>query len=223
MKKLLALGLALIMVATMSVVCFAEKGGFVYSPSVNPAPVVVDVEFPEDCPAELVVTPYVERDTLDDDALKDIQDAYEEIVNLEEDDDLYKSFEELAEELGIPVELLLISDLFDIDYTDCGEHDEHVPYSVKLSSDTFKNFVQLVHYKDGEWIPIPGATIDENNVLSFTYDDYGAFAVIVTSKGSPETGDNGIFIFCIVMMIVSAAGLVTIYAVSRRKSAAQSK
>lgn len=223
MKKLLALGMALIMVATMSVVCFAEKGGFVYSPSVNPAPEVEEYDFPEDCPAQIEVTPYVERDTLDEESLKDIEDAYKDILELDEDDDLYEILEKLAEELGVPVEMLLVSDLFDVDITDCDDHDDHVPYSLDLSSDTFKNFVQLVQYKDGEWVVVPGAKVDDNGVLSFTYDAYGVFAVIVDTSDtdSPSTGDNGIVIFCIVMMTVSAAGLVTVYVVARKKRAAQ--
>ena len=226
MKKLLAIVLTLSMVASLGLAAFAEKGGFVYSPSMNPAPVIVDQEHPDDdCSGKLSVTPYGERSTLDEGSCSELEQAYEDILGLGEGDDLYALIKKLAEEHGIPVDMLLVSDLFYMNYVDCEDGETHVPYSVKLSSDAFNNFVGLVHFEDGKWVSVDGATIDENGILTFSYDGFGAFAVLVDTSdaGSPVTGDNGIFIFCIVMMAVSAVGFVTVFAVAKKKKAVKGR
>ena len=76
MKKILAVVFAVIMVVSAGVMAFAQ-GGFVSSPSVNPAPVIVEVVYDEEsCEPRIVVTPYSERDTLDEEREEDMNEAY---------------------------------------------------------------------------------------------------------------------------------------------------
>ncbi|MBQ8696463.1 MAG: hypothetical protein IJ519_01980 [Clostridia bacterium] len=222
MKKLLALVLVVSMVAVLGIAAFAAKGGFVYSPSVNPAPTIEEQEHSDDdCPGELVITPYNERDELDEEARETFEDAYDEILNLSEDDDLYEIIEELAEELGVPAEDLLVSDLFDVSYINCDDTEGH-SYSVTLDSDTFDNFAKLVYYEDGKWLVVD-STLGDDGMVSFSYDKTGTFAVIVDTSEveSPVTGDNGFIVFCIVMMFVSAVGFTAVFVAAKKKNAAR--
>lgn len=209
MKKLFALTLAVLTISVMGISVFAAKGGFLYSPTVNPVPSIEDFEH-DDRPGEIVITPYGDRDDLDDESAKDLEDAYEDILNTKEGDDLY--------------ELLdgnLVSDLFNIGITGHDGNDDS-NYTVQLSSDTFKNFADLLHYQDGKWIKVDGATVNDKGYLTFTYDKTGTFAVVVGNSDvqSPVTGDNGFGVFCIVMMIVSAVGFAGASVAANKKSAA---
>jgi len=67
MKKLAILCLSVVMLLSLGLTVFAAPGGFVSSPSGNPAPELIDsVNKTEGCTAQLKITPYSERNTLDD-------------------------------------------------------------------------------------------------------------------------------------------------------------
>ena len=66
MKKALAIILSLVIVICAGVMAFAQ-GGFVSSPSGNDAPEIEEVSYEDgSCNPKIVVTPYKDRDTLDE-------------------------------------------------------------------------------------------------------------------------------------------------------------
>lgn len=186
MKKVLKVCLMLALVISMSANVFAAAGGFVSSPSGNIAPTVVKFE-PEnaDCTAELIVTPYIDRNTLSDDLLTLIEKAYSEISAT---DDLTKLTSELASKasaLGISADKLAVSDLFDVHVEGCRKHDDHVNFNITLKADTLKGFVALLHMsKDGTWEVVDNAKVTDDEYLEFTAESLTPFAVVV------ETGDT---------------------------------
>lgn len=224
MKRLIAFLLTLIMVATMGIVAFAEKGGFVNSPSANPTPKIEDYDCNGDCPSELVITPYSDRESLDPDEREDIENAYDDIINIEASE-LKDIIDGISKNSDIPSDKLLVSDLFNLGIEGCEDHAGHMPYKVELSSDAFENFAGLVNYKDGKWVEVKGVEFLDGNVISFSYDGYGPFAVIVdtTDSKSPVTGDNGVLILCAVIMAISAVGFVSVLVASKKKKAVQGR
>ncbi len=210
MKKLLAVILTIVMVMTLSLTVFAAPSGFVSSPSGSEGPILEDFEnADEDCESELELTHYGDRDELDDESREILEDAYESIVNASDLGELNKDLEDLAEKLGIPVEDLAVSDLFDISSSDCDGHSEHGEFTITLNDDDLKDFVGLMRYDGENWHLVDGARIsDDGTKLIFTSDEIGAFAIVTntgSSTVSPPTGDNFTWIYYVVVAAVVAA------------------
>jgi len=142
MKKVLAICLMMVMIVSLSATAFAAPDGFASSPSGNPAPIVISfTASDEDCTAQLVITPYSDRDELSDVILALFEKAYDTIA---ESDDLTELNEELAKiatEKGIDGKDLAVSDLFDIHVTGCDYHEEHRDFDIILAADTLSHFV----------------------------------------------------------------------------------
>lgn len=224
MKKVLVFMMTLVMAMALSVTAFAAPGGFVSSPSGNPAPELVDYfDSEEDCEEDPAITPYSERDELDDESKEDIEEAYDDIVKADDLGDLNEDLDKLAEENNIDSEDLAVSDLFDIDDVDCDDHDHNGPYTVKLSAETLENFVGLMQYDGEKWILVKGAKVDEDGNLTFTVDELTAFAVVVNTDPAsvtpPPTGYSSSWIY-ILMLVVSMVGLVVVAVASRTKEKA---
>lgn len=213
MKKIAVSLLALVLAVMMPLTAFAA-GSFLSSPSANAGNELVDYEFTDGCEAEIIITPYGERDTLDDEARKLLEEAYDQIAGTKNLGDLVEGLKELAEKAGIDVSTLAVSDLFNIGYKGCDDHGNHA-YSIKIKPDVLKNFFALMQYVDGKWIIIEGATVD-GEYLSFSSKYYGPVAIVV-STGDAKTGDSFPWIY-LVMMVVSAAGLAAVSVVYKKKA-----
>ena len=222
MKKVLAILLAMVMVISGSVMAYA-KGGFVSSPSGNEAPAIIEVIVDEDgCTAEIIITPYSERDELAKEAKEAMIAAYNEIAANPNLTNLCSALKAVADFLGILYENLAVSDLFDITV-----NRTHVPYpheycgkvTIVLKSETFNSFVALLHRNsDGTWEVVQDVIADaENNTITFSSGDFSPYAVVVdTSADSfPDTGEN-IFILAAVMF-VSAASLAIVLVSLKKK------
>ncbi len=213
MKKFLAVVFAVIMVVSAGVIAFAQ-GGFVSSPSVNPAPVIIEVVYDEgSCEPKIVITPYSERDTLDEKREEDIEDAYDEIAANEDLTNLCEALETVAAEKGVPVENLAISDLFDVTaYHNGNDHEYCGTIRVTLASETIKNFVALLHRnKQDSWEVVSDVIVHANeNAIEFSARDFSPFAVVVDiSKGHlPNTGEA--ILIPAIAMFVSAISLVVV-------------
>lgn len=217
MKKVLAICLMMVMVVSMSVSVFAAPGGFVSSPSGNPAPRIISFDPENDqCTAELVITPYGDRHDLSDTLRTMLEKAYNEIVD---SDDLTKLNAELANvaaEKNIEGKNLAVSDLFDIHVTGCDYHDEHVDFDIALAADTLDHFVGLLHMnKNGEWELVADARVTNNSEhLEFSVDSFSPFAIVVDTTvdggDAPQTGDNSMIHIYVILMAVSALALVVI-------------
>ena len=82
MKKLLAICLTIVMLMSFSVIAFAAPDNFVSSPSGQSAPEIIDFSVEsEDCYADLIITPYSERDDLPEEIREQFEKAYEQIVS----------------------------------------------------------------------------------------------------------------------------------------------
>ncbi len=218
MKKVLAIILAVILVASTAVVAYA-RGGFVSSPSGKPAPVIITIEFEDgSCKPEIVITPYSEIDELIEKKKQDMKAAYDEIAA---NTDLTKICAELravAEALKVKIENLAISDLFDLSAYHKIPHDYCGSIKITLSAETIKNFVALIHRKaDGTWENIQDVVVNEaENSITFSARDFSPFAVVVdTSSDIPDTGD--FLIIPAATMVISAVSLAGILISLKKK------
>lgn len=222
MKKVLAICLALVMLATISVTAFAELGGFVASPSGNQAPELISgTNESEDCEAGLVITAYGKKSELPEETRKKLEEAYDIIVETKDLSKLTAGVKAAADEAGVDVGNLAVSDMFDISATDCGSHEDHGHFDIAIKHEYLENFVCLLHYYNGEWRIVEDAKINDEGHLEFTEKDFSPFAIVVdTGAGSPQTGgnDNHIWIY-IAIMVVSATALYFIWKKSKKQRA----
>ncbi len=209
MKKIAVCLMAAVLVLTMSVSVFAA-GNFVSSPSVQDTPQLVDYVFVGDCEGELIVTPYSERDALDEDDKTLLEDAYQLIHDSED-------LTELFDGIKIPdgKDGLGVSDLFFVDYDGCDEHDDHNPYTATIKPEIIDNVAGVYVFVNGQWIAVDYKVDGENLVLTSNY--YGPYAIVVGTGDVPGTGDSFPWGY-LVAMVVSAAGLAVI-AVAFKKQA----
>ena len=115
MKKVVAICLMMVMVLSMSVNVFAAPGGFVSSPSGNPAPeVVIFAPSDDDCKGRLVVTAYGDRHDLSEALREMLEKAYDSIVNSDDLTKLNAELAKIAADRNIASTDLAVSDLFDI-------------------------------------------------------------------------------------------------------------
>lgn len=207
MKKLSVIVLAVLMLFSASLTAFAE-GGFVESPSLNPAPKIVEYKADsEECEAVIVITPYSKRNDLETSDMIEIENAYSEIKGANDITALNADLAAVAKKLGVASTELAVSDLFDLGYKsrDTTIHkSEHGYFTIKLKADTLKNFVGLIHFNDGKWELIENASIDENNDLVFKVNDFSPFAIVVKNANAPQTGDSSNIYLWVVLSVAAA-------------------
>ena len=187
-KRIIAITFAVLFALLMlPTAAFADV--FVASPSTVPAPTLDGFSSSNaDWKGELILTPYSQRSTLPDDLQKMIEDAAASIVNAPDVAALNSGITAIATSKGIKVADLAVSDLFDLRTT----IPDYGTATVKLSSDSFKNFVVLLHYNGTAWEIVKDASVS-GKTLTFSTDDFSPFAVVVNTKatnpGSPQTGE----------------------------------
>lgn len=222
MKKLFAIMLTVVLMMTATVSVFAAPGQFVKSPSKNAAPTLISFEKGnEDCTAELIVTPYKDRNTLPAELKTLIEKAYDDIVKADDLTTLNKDLAAVAAKLKLAGTDLKVSDLFDIRYEGCDDHDETHTFDIVLSADTLHRFVGLLHMdKNGEWELIQNAKVVNNGeALSFTVSDLSPFAIVVdtgTPSDSPQTGVVYNIAIYGTLMLVSAMAIVVLVVKSKK-------
>ena len=228
MKKVLAICLMIVMVVSMSVTSFAAPGGFVSSPSGNPAPTVVDFDPSNDnCTGWLVITPYGDREDLSDVLRSLLEKAYNDIVNSDDLTKLNAELAKIAADKNIEGQNLAVSDLFDIHVTGCDFHDGHFGFDITLDADKLSSFVGLLHMnKNGEWELVADAKVVNNNEhLQFSVDSLSPFAIVVDTTidggDAPQTGDNSMIYIYVVLMAASALALVTILLKNKKQRSFQ--
>lgn len=185
MKKIITFVLALTMVLASGILSFAAPAGFVESPSVD-TPYLISFENEDgECVAEIIVTPFVRIDELDDAKEQENRDAYDEIVN---NNELFANvLKSLAASKNIDAADLAVSELFDVSYYESAGHDEHGAFTITIKANNLENFVGLMHRYNGEWVYVDNAKAD-GDTLTFTVDDLSPFAIVVdTSDDAPIT------------------------------------
>ncbi len=219
MKKVLVLCLTAIMIASMCVCAFADSGLFVKSPSTNAKPTIEKFEpVTEDCTSDLKITAYADRATLSQDKKDALEDIYDAVAS--GDKEAFKDvFAKVAADKKADSKNFAISDLFDISQTGCDDHGDHKGFSIELSAETLKNFVALLHCKDGKWEVVADAKVSEDGkTLTFTVDSLSPFAVVVDSSKLPsDTSDNSNIALWV--MILSASALAVVLVALNKKRA----
>ena len=227
MKKVLVVCLIMVMVASMTLMVFAAPDGFVTSPSGRPGPGVISfVPRDTECTAELVITPFGERIELSAVLRALLEKAYNEIINSGDLTQLNADLAAVAAAMGIPGEMLAVSELFDIHTTGCDFHDGHLEFDITLSADALNRFVGLLHMDhDGTWELVSDARVTNNGEhLQFSAEGLSPFAIVVdTSNGggdiAPDTGDHSMIYLYSTLMVVSALALVVVLLKGRKQKA----
>lgn len=211
MKKVLAICLTLLFVASIGATVCAAPAGFVSSPSGHAAPVLVSAKALSDgCTAQVKITPYGEKNTLSADAQAQLEKAYADIT---------ANLNGLVS--GLKGEDLAVSYLFDISATGCANHADHEGFTITLAVDGLNRFEGLLHLNaNGKWEKIDAKIVNSGKNLQFTVKDLSPFAVVIDTKGgnSPATGDNMMAALCAVMVAMSALA-VAIVCVKGKKNA----
>lgn len=214
MKKVLAIILALVVVvcAGFTIAAFAAPGGFVSSPSGSEGPEIVEVVHSEDsCEPELVLTPYKDREELNEEKEDDMNKAYDEIAANEDLTKLCPELKNVAAAKGIPTENLAVSDLFDLSaYHTRNDHEYCGTTTITLGAETIKKFVALLHRDPDtdKWEVVDGVIVDRvNNTITFSAQEFSPYAIVIdkTIDTMPDTGSN--LYVPAVMMVVSAVSL----------------
>ncbi len=219
MKKVLVICLTLLMLLSMSLTAFADKGGFVASPSNNLAPEVVEITSEKGFRVELIVTPYAQRNTLPAADQAEVNKAYSDIASTDDVTVLQEGLVKKAEAVGANPQDLAVSDLFHLTVRVIGEGTAEGPYSVKLRSDILENFVGLLHMRGGAWSVVEQAEV-KGDILTFAVDDFSPFAVVVdTNPGSSATGDNSMPWMFAALALISGIGLIYCFVKSRKQTA----
>ncbi len=189
MKKIITLILAITMAFVSVVPAFAVEDNFVSSPSKDDVTLVGGENEDPDCEAELILTLFKDRDKLAAHIREKLEEAYEIITNCEDITSLCSAFKAFVAKLGLTGKDLAVSVLFDLSYENCGEHDEHGYFNVKLSAKALDRFVGLLHYHNGQWEFVDNAKVlADGETLAFRVKDFSPFAIVVnTSDKVPNT------------------------------------
>ena len=223
MRKIIAVCLMVIMLASLTLSVFSAPGGFIQSPSNNPAPEITEaINESEDCLGQLIITPYLDRDTLPEEDRIIIESIYKQVVENKDLSAIYEELANLAAKLDIDVKDLAVSDLFDIRLINCDIHDYHGHFNIKLKAETLQNFVCLLHYYNGEYHVVKDARVlEDGEHLVFSEKEFSPF-LIVTNTGeedpdAPQTND----MFPIYVTVAAVSGLMLLgLAVAYRKERA---
>ena len=190
MKKIITLILAITMAFVSVVPAFAVEDGFVSSPSSDDVVLIEGENEDPDCWAELILTMYKNRDTLKEQAREEIEKAYEIISNCEDLTTLCEAFAKFVKMLGLTGKDLAVSDLFDLSYYNCGHHDEHGYFHIKVGAKALENFVGLLHYHNGQWEFVDNAKVlPDGKTLAFKIKDFSPFAIVVNTSGKVPNTD----------------------------------
>lgn len=224
MKKVTAICLTLVMVMSLGIAAFAAPGSFISSPSMNKAPILIGYENESsDCTAKLILTAYADRKTLPENLCAMIEKAYDMIVGTDDLSTLNSDVADLAKDAGVKVTALSVSDLFDLRYVDCSNHDLHGSFRIVIEPETLKNFVCLLHYYNGEWSIVDSAKVtNDGKYLEFTAKEFSPFAIVVKTDAEnvtpPYTGDNSAIFICSVVMAISVTTIVVLLATSKKRT-----
>ena len=223
MKKLLVACLTIALAIGMSVSALAATGGFISSPSRNPAPeLIYGANASEECKAEVTVTAYGDRDQLSVEARQQIEEAYAKIMGVQDLTVLNGELGTAAQELGYNTADLAISDLFDISASDCEGHEAHGHFDITLKPETLVNFVGLLHYYDGAWHVVDSAEVTNNGEhLEFDTEHLSPFAIVVSTADAiveePAKANTGLIIAIAVLATGAVVAGVTSYVLFVRR------
>ena len=222
MKKVLVFGLALVLALTLSLSAFAAPNNFYESPGRKPAPIMDSYENEDhNCVAKLVITSYVERDTLDKEKREALEGAYEQIISSTDLTILTADLATLVKSLQLDADDISVSELFDISYYACPEHDQHGRFKITLKVEKVGNYVGMIHQKaDGSWEVLESELLENGTKVRFYVDDLSPFAVVVSNVKIPGTSDSNNAALWTLMISAAALAVVVVVSIQLRKNEA---
>ncbi len=193
MKKTLSCLLIFVLLCSLSTAAFADN--FVSSDANAGSPEIVEATQPDGSGSKdlIVLTPYSEREGLNEAKREAIEAAYE---SLDKAPKLAAVNDELL--AAVADQGIAVSDLFDISEVDEGS--VQLPLSIKLKDDNLGGFVALLQYVDGAWKWVDAEV--EAEVLNFSAETLGDFAIIIT--GSEGAASGGAVSYGFVSSVASA-------------------
>ena len=208
MKKIMVIGLVIVMCLSMGLTAFAANGGYIQSPTKNKAAELIEVT-PANEKLVITITPFAKRNTLTGETAANFTEAHEDIVANKDITVLAPEVKAAAEKANVKVENLGISDLFDVS----ANMKLTSEVTIKLKAETAKHFVALLHYHNDTWEVVENASV-KDNVLTFAVKELSPFAIVVDREkatvSAPLTSDNTASAAVAVMMLVSALGVIAI-------------
>ena len=216
MKKIITLALSVIMAVSITV---AASAAFVSSPSANAAPTVDKVVAEDGKTLELEITAYKDREDLDSDSKKAIEDSYAEIKATTDLTTLADGLKDVAEKANVKLADLAVKDLFDISVVD-GKHEGKLTITIKAT--TLKNFVALLHNNNGKWEVVKDAKVNADGTgITFSTDGLSPFAIVVNNPAdvdSPPTSDAFDFsVGFVALAVVFGAAAVVCFVKSKKR------
>ncbi len=219
MKKVLAICLAVILVVSAGVLAFAQ-GGFVSSPSGNDAPTVIDIIYEEgSCMPKVIVTPYSEREDLENEKEDDMNEAYKEISMNADLSKLCPALKDISVSIGVSHLRFAVSDLFDVSVYHNLPHNYCGKITIKVSAETLKNFVALLHRNSqGVWEVVPDVVIDSaNQTLTFSAKEFSPYAIVVDKDATSLPNTGSMLYIPAIVMAVSGVSLVAVLVSLKKK------
>ena len=221
MKKALAIILSLVIVVCAGVMAFAE-GGFVSSPSGNDAPTIVEIIYEDgSCKPRVVVTPYADREDLENDKEEDMNAAYTEIYSNKDLTKICPALKEVSVKLGKNYLNFAVSDLFDVSLYHNLPHSYCGTITIKLEAETLKNFVALLHRNaNGKWEVVPDVVVNAaESTITFSAKDFSPYAIVVdkAADSAPDTGSS-IYIPAIVMAVSAVSLAVVLFSLKKKQT-----
>lgn len=224
MKKTLVFIMAIVMSFAVSITAFAAPNGFAISPGANIAPELVEYDKENlDCLATLLITAYADRNSLSEEQRLSLEQAYNDIISATDLSAVCTQLVSAAQTLGVDIKNLAVSELFDISYLNCDDHDGHGSFKLKIKSQSLQGFVGLLHKNGDKWELVEDVTLESDGLhLSFTVDSLSPFAIVVETDGGseqpPNSGDK--FPFGAVFAFVAASALTVVLVAGAKKKKA---
>lgn len=209
-KGFFAIALSVMLVFSMMTSVFADN--FVGSMTSVKAP--VEAAKPTSSNPEwkgsVTVVASGEQSTLSEAAQAQMKAAYTSIETAADVAALSADVATVAAEQGVKTADLAISDLFDISV----EGDNYGTLTISLKSDSFENFVALLHYTGSAWEVVKDAKV-ENGVLTFSASNFSPFAIVVSTEAtqlppSPTTGETAPVAIAAAAVAAGIAGIVVL-------------
>lgn len=218
MRRIMCLLCAVIACLSLACPAFAAAESFVPSITYKDGPSIEEAKMDEENTSGCLVVTSIET------AQKNADNATEAEKELLE---VYEQLENGSMKLPLSGDYV-IRDLVSVtfDQLDCiGTNHDHeewlaeegncVVLSFDMGVDKYTD-VEVLIYKDGQWIPAESVVNNGNGTITCTLEDIGIIAFCVEDiSDAPQTGDSGMLLW--VVILVMAAAAVVVLVILRRK------
>ena len=216
MKKVMAILIMMAMVLSLSVVAFANNGGFIQSPTGGTSLISYKFHTEQQGVLSVGLTKYADRADLLKEDRDLLEQAYADIAGADNLTTLIAGLKKIAGNLKSNV---AASDLFDISIFIDGNQVHNTPVDVVLGIENAEKFAALVHMDEqGNWTVVEGAKVNADGNLEATLNEYSPFAIVI-ADGTPNPGDGIDVAVYASIMAVAAIAVVLVIRKSSKKAA----